>query len=65
MTTRFKDLQDRLKLPVREMSEVCGVSQQLIYYWRTYGVRNWKTAGRLAKKIGCKPEDIIGDTVND
>ena len=62
METKFKQLQDRLKLPVREMSEICGVSQQLIYYWRTYGVRNWKTAGRLAKKIGCNPEDIIGVT---
>ena len=62
METKFKQLQDRLKLPVREMSEICGVSQQLIYYWRTYGVRNWKTAGRLSKKIGCEPEEIIGVT---
>ena len=60
METKFKQIQDKLSLPVREMSEVCGVSQQLIYYWRTYGVRNWKTAGRLAKKIGCKPDEIIG-----
>lgn len=63
MKTKFREVQDSMKLPVREMSEVCGVSQQLVYYWRTYGVRNWKTAGRLAKRIGCKPEDIIGDSL--
>lgn len=60
METKFKRVQTELKLPVREMSEICGVSQQLIYYWREYGVRNWRTAGRLAKRIGCSPEDIIG-----
>lgn len=62
METKFKAIQTKLKLPVREMSEVCGVSQQLVYYWRTYGVQNWRTASRLAKKIGCTPEEIIGVT---
>lgn len=61
MTTKFENMFKDLKIPVKDMSELLGVSQQMIYYWRSYGIRNWRTAGRVANQLKCKPEDIIGD----
>lgn len=61
MTTKFENMFKDLKIPVKDMSELLGVSQQMIYYWRSYGIRNWRTAGRIAKQLKCKPEEIIGD----
>ena len=52
------------RIPIEDLSRICGVSKQMIYYWCDYGVRNWTTALRLSKKLKCKPEEIIGD-IND
>lgn len=61
METKFEKVIKDLRIPVRDLSEILDVSQQMVYYWKSYGVRNWRTAGRLAKKLKCKPDDIIGD----
>lgn len=60
MLSRFKETQIKLGIPTKELSDICNVSQQMVYYWREYGVRNWRTAWKLADKLGCKPEELIG-----
>lgn len=61
METKFESMFKNLKIPVKDMSELLGVSQQMIYYWRSYGIRNWRTAGRVANQLNCKPDELIGD----
>lgn len=34
----------------------------MIYYWREFGVRNWTTANKLARKLNCEVNEIIGMT---
>jgi hypothetical protein len=60
MENKFSKFIKEMCLPVRDLSEILGVSPQMIYYWREYGIRNWKTAGRVAKQLKCQPEDLIG-----
>lgn len=61
MANKFDKATKDMCIPVRDLSEILKVSPQMIYYWKEYGVRNWKTAGRIAKQLRCKPEDLIGD----
>lgn len=62
--TKIKEYQIRHRIPIEDLSKICGVSKQMIYYWRDYGVRNWTTALKLSRKLKCKPEEIIG-VIND
>lgn len=57
---KLKKFQEANAIPTPDLTQILGVSKQLVYYWREYGVRSWTTARRLAKKLNCEPEEIIG-----
>lgn len=60
LTGKLKQFQKANAIPTPDLVSILGVSKQLVYYWREYGIRSWTTARRLAKKLNCNPEEIIG-----
>ena len=60
LTGKLKQFQKANSIPTPDLVSILGVSKQLVYYWREYGIRSWTTARRLAKKLNCNPEEIIG-----
>ena len=58
--SKLKKFQVDSAIPTDDLSKILGVSKQMIYYWREFGVRNWTTANKLSKKLGCTVDDIIG-----
>ena len=58
--SKLKQFQRDYAIPTTDLKDMLGVSKQMIYYWREFGVRNWTTANKIAKKLKCNVEDIIG-----
>lgn len=58
--SKLKRFQLDTALPTDDLSKILGVSKQMIYYWREFGIRNWTTANKMAKKLGCQVDRIIG-----
>jgi DNA-binding XRE family transcriptional regulator len=44
------------------LSTRIGVSRQQVNHWSIYGIQNWATAERVAKRLNCDPIEIIGVT---
>lgn len=57
---KFKHYQESHNISIRDMCDKLGVSKQMIYYWREYGVRSWKCAQEISSKLKCKVDDILG-----
>lgn len=63
--SKLKKYQIDSAIPVEDMSKLLKVSKQMIYYWREFGIRNWTTANKVARALGCTVDDIIGMTHNE
>lgn len=59
-TSKLKKFQVDTGIPTDDLSKILGVSKQMVYYWREFGIRNWTTANKLAHKLNCKVDEIIG-----
>jgi hypothetical protein len=60
MTSRLKLYKDEHAIPVKDLSQILGVSKQLVYYWCEFGIQHWNTAVKAASELKCDPIELIG-----
>lgn len=58
--TKFKQFKENKFWTGKQMAEILSVAPAQISRWAVHGLDSWRTADKLSKILGCKPEDILG-----